>query len=140
MVCVRSVDVYDQLRREILHKNILPNSFINVQYFSETFSVSSVPIRYVVRHFEDDEILHAYHGLQHISSLCVRNKKINCNKADQAYVAALDETKNAFEILKKVGLCAASLFKPHIQRVFNLHIDAISTTCDLPLRISTKSN
>lgn len=147
--CVNSSDVYNQLRKELLLRELSPGSFVDAREKSETYGTSTVPIReallrlseagliireknrgFIVRHFNTNEVAFANDALNHLSRFYLEQISSTIRATD--YASEYSELNNIncdpFLLLKQVTDSASKIFNPHSHRLFNLNIDVISTT------------
>lgn len=142
--CTNSVNVYDQLRRELLLKELKPGTFIDVREKSEIYGTSTVPIReallclsesgllvrernrgFFVRHFHSDEVHFAYCALLHLSEYYLRRfsrDELPRMKSDP--VAVIDDP---YLFYQRVLGAATRIFGRHSVRHFTLNVDVVSS-------------
>nr|WP_255461713.1 GntR family transcriptional regulator [Brucella anthropi] len=150
--CVRSVDVYDRLRRELLLKQIKPGSFIDVREKSEIYGTSTVPIReallclsesgllvrernrgFLAQRFCAEEVLFAYDALRHLAEYFLERADYHVRHTIQEPAAdgVHDGLGEPYFFLQKLIGSAARLFRPHSVRQFILNLNVVSTTWEI---------
>lgn len=149
--CVRSLDVYDRIRQELLVKIIKPGSFIDVREKSEMYGTSTVPIReallrlseaglivrernrgFIAQRFCPEEVLFAHDALKHLAEYFLTRAAVPVGHTVQGSVDGVhDCLGEPYFFLQKLISSASKLFRPLLVRQFILNLNVISTTWEI---------
>ncbi|PRA78141.1 hypothetical protein CQ054_22575 [Ochrobactrum sp. MYb29] len=150
--CVRSVDVYDQLRREILFRELSPGSYIDAREKSEAYGTSTVPVReallrlsengllirernrgFAVRRFIPDEIAFAHDAIRHLSVFQREQSGRNRSNDSSRKVALIEhgELADPYWFFNEVIKSASKIFSPYLLNQFFLNLNVVSTTWNI---------
>lgn len=145
---VRSIDVYDQIRREILLRDLAPGSYIDAREKSEIYGTSTVPVReallrlseagmlirernrgFAVRRFDNDEIAFASDAIRHLSTF--QQKKLKWNKSvASGNCGDTNRDKDHIDpylFFSELINSASKIFRSHLLQHFCLNMYVVST-------------
>ncbi|MGK9086401.1 GntR family transcriptional regulator [Brucella intermedia] len=144
---VSSVDVYDELHRELLLKEISPGSFIDVREKAEAYGTSIVPIReallclsetgllvrernkgFMVRQIHADEVRFAHDALRHLAEYYLSESGPTIVPLERNSFSESIDAVDPYMFFKQIIQAASRIFIPHVERQFRMNMNVISTT------------